>query len=115
MSPAAKACELERGQWYCAGYAVALQRAGHAAEALEEAKKAGTLPDTFPGSRMLACYWTLAGNHPEALRRLRRAVHVGTTESAIKSDSCFEPLHGDPEYEAILAEARRLYPYAVRR
>ncbi len=115
VAPAAKACELGRGQAYCGGYAVALQRAGHATEALEEAKKAAALPDTFPGSRALACYWTLAGNRPEALRRLRRAVQIGTVEFVIKGDSCFEPLHGDPEYEAIVAEARRLYPYAVRR
>ncbi len=109
LAPAVKACELGRVQWACAWNAVVLQKTGHAREARERAREAAALKDTFAGSRALACYWTLVGNRSEALRRLRRAVHLGTIESAITGETCFESLRGDPEFEAIVTEARRLY------
>ncbi len=43
-----------------------------------------------------------------AMRFLRRAVETGFTDHVwIATDSDLDSLHGDPEFEAIVAEVRR--------
>ncbi len=114
LAPSAKACELRRGQGNCAWYAVALQGAGRAHEAQEKARDAAALTDSSRGARALACYWALVGNRSEALRLLRRALELGIADFQIIREPIFKPFHGDPEFERILAEAKRPHPSPPR-
>jgi serine/threonine protein kinase/tetratricopeptide (TPR) repeat protein len=55
-----------------------------------------------------ASYHALVGEPDEALRLLRRAVDLGAS-AVIAIDPNFTSLHGDPEYEAIVAEVKERY------
>lgn len=56
----------------------------------------------------LGCAAALLGDRDEALDRLRRSVDYGWTDwDWMAKDPDLESLHGDPEFEAIVAEAKR--------
>jgi len=104
LGPSEKACELSRSQPLCAGYAIALQRAGHARSAAEVYRSAAALTEDSDGMYNLACYMALTGNRSEAVRLLRRAVDLGDVDSYIERDPDLATLRGDPGFEAIVAE-----------
>jgi len=104
---AARACELARTGNVCAVYALTLHLAGRTTEALEAAKQAEALPEDLGGLYNLACYWAVAGHRVEALRYLRRALDLGYTFAFIERDPDLASLHGDPEFEAIVAEVKK--------
>ena len=104
---AGKACELSGDQSNCATYATALHMAGREAESKAAAIEAMNLPDDANGAYNLACYWARVGNRSEAIRHLRSAVDQGMTIAYMARDPDLESLHGDPEFEAILAEVEK--------
>ena len=56
----------------------------------------------------LAALSAVRGRRDEALDRLRRATENGYTDvRSWMKDSQLESLHGDPEFEAIVAEAKQ--------
>lgn len=55
----------------------------------------------------LAAYHVLAGNHDMALRELKMAVDLGHPRAWITTDLDFAPLHGNPEFEALVADPQR--------
>jgi tetratricopeptide (TPR) repeat protein len=55
----------------------------------------------------LALYDVLAGNHEIALRRLKKAVDLGHPRAWIATDFSLAPLHGNPEFEALVADPQR--------
>jgi tetratricopeptide (TPR) repeat protein len=63
-------------------------------------------------SHSLKVQWKLAslaaaqGERDKALEFLREAVDQGWTEDQVFDETAFEPLRGDPEFEAIVAEVR---------
>jgi len=106
-------CETHKDQVICALYAASLQRAGRETEALAAAEGASRLTDRRLGNVHLARYWLLAGNRDQALRRLRRCVEPGVPSAYVtqlyfaEDDPDFAPLRGDPEFQAIVAEATK--------
>ena len=107
VGPALSACEAVRTQQSCAVYATCLWRAGRRQEARDAAARATRL-DPVNGSYNMACYHAVAGDRVEALRYLRRAVEEGTPRAYISGDPDLKSLHGDPEFEAIVAEVHRI-------
>ncbi|MCI0658728.1 MAG: tetratricopeptide repeat protein, partial [Acidobacteria bacterium] len=111
LKPSAKACELSHSQPLCAGYAIALQRAGRTQQAAEVYRLAAALTEDSDGMYNLACYMALTGNRSEAIRLLRRAVDLGDVDSYIERDPDLATLRGDPGFDAIVAEVSgRLRP-----
>jgi len=111
LGPSARACELSHSQPLCAGYAITLQRTGHVQQAAEAYRSAAALTEDSDGMYNLACYMALTGNRPEAIRLLRRAVDLGDVDSYIGHDPDLASLHGDPGFDALVAEvAGRLQP-----
>ena len=56
----------------------------------------------------LARYYALAGDRVEALRLLRRSVELGSyRDEVIANDPDLASLHGDPEFETIVAEVKK--------
>jgi non-specific serine/threonine protein kinase/serine/threonine-protein kinase len=51
-----------------------------------------------------ACFHALAGDRDEAIRSLRDALDLGYLDSTLIEDPDLASLHGDPEFEALLAE-----------
>jgi tetratricopeptide (TPR) repeat protein len=107
VEPTGKACELTRGQTMCAAYAGTLLRAGRKAEALAAAKKAEGLTESDGGRYNLACFWAQLGNRVEALRSLRRSLELGMFVGFAERDPELVTLHGDPEFEAYIAEVKK--------
>jgi non-specific serine/threonine protein kinase/serine/threonine-protein kinase len=67
-------------------------------------------PETVMTRYNLACNSALSGHRNEALGYLRAALENGLTDevsAGIEQDTDFKPLHGDPHYEAIIADARK--------
>ena len=56
------------------------------------------------GASEVATSYALLGDHDMALRELRRAVELGHPRAWIATEVDFAALHGNPEFEAILAE-----------
>lgn len=111
VEPMGKACELTRGQLFCAAYASTLLRTGRKAEALAAAKKAEGLAESGDGRYNLACFWAQLGNRGEALRSLRRSLELGVHIGFAERDPELVSLHGDPEFEAYIAAVqKRLSP-----
>ena len=111
LGPSARACELSHSQPLCAGYAITLQRTGHVQQAADAYRSAAALTEDSDGMYNLACYMALTGNRPEAIRLLRRAVDLGDVDSYIGHDPDLASLHGDPGFDALVAEvAGRLQP-----
>ncbi|MCI0567597.1 MAG: tetratricopeptide repeat-containing serine/threonine protein kinase [Acidobacteria bacterium] len=111
LKPSAKACELSHSQPLCAGYAIALQRAGRTQQAAEVYRLAAALTEDSDGMYNLACYMALTGDRSEAIRLLRRAVDLGDVDSYIERDPDLATLRGDPGFDAIVAEVSgRLRP-----
>jgi non-specific serine/threonine protein kinase/serine/threonine-protein kinase len=54
----------------------------------------------------LAAYHVLAGNHDKALGSLKKAVDLGFPRVWINTNREFAPLHGNPEFEALVADSR---------
>jgi Flp pilus assembly protein TadD/predicted Ser/Thr protein kinase/TolB-like protein len=104
LKPSARACELSHSQPQCAGYAIALQRAGHTQQAEEVYRSTLALTEDSDGMYNLACYMALTGNRSEAIRLLRRAVDLGDVDSYIARDPDLATLRGDPGFDAIVAE-----------
>jgi Flp pilus assembly protein TadD/predicted Ser/Thr protein kinase/TolB-like protein len=104
LKPSARACELSHSQPLCAGYAIALQRAGHTQQAEEVYRSTLALTEDSDGMYNLACYMALTGNRSEAIRLLRRAVDLGDVDSYIARDPDLATLRGDPGFDAIVAE-----------
>jgi tetratricopeptide (TPR) repeat protein/predicted Ser/Thr protein kinase len=99
------ACDEERAT--CANFAVALQLAGRIKEAQSRAAKAEVPPEPILALYSLACYHALAGDRAKALRYLKRDVDLGDTDIWIAEDPFLKSLHGDPEFEAIVAEIKK--------
>ena len=64
-------------------------------------------PTTRDQRYNLACLMAISGRHSEALEYLNKAMEYGMSDPWIAEDSDFASLHGDPEFEAIVAEVRR--------
>ncbi|MFQ5793411.1 MAG: tetratricopeptide repeat protein, partial [Acidobacteriota bacterium] len=54
-----------------------------------------------------ACYSALTGDREGAIHLLRRAVDLGYQSEWIARDPDLDSLHGDPAFEAIVAEVKR--------
>jgi len=107
-----KACQGTPSQWNCAGWAIALWRTGRQEEARRVAQQAASLPVTTWGAVYLGIYHAQAGNRSEALRYLHRYLEEEPTFTPgdaryLAEEPLLKPLHGDPDFEAIVAEARR--------
>jgi hypothetical protein len=55
----------------------------------------------------MACYYALVGDRDQAIRHLRSAVDQGYNSDWIARDHDLQSLHGDPEFGAIVAEAKK--------
>ena len=65
-------------------------------------------PDTLWSFYNVACSAALQGNREKALDSLRRAMDNGFTDADwMMKDSELVSLHGDPEFEAIVAEIKK--------
>jgi tetratricopeptide (TPR) repeat protein len=53
----------------------------------------------------LATYYVLAGDHDSAIRALRTSVEKGKSRFQIASSVDFVPLHGDRDFEALVADS----------
>jgi hypothetical protein len=87
------------------------ERLGREALELRRRLLGPTHPDTANAKYDLACTLALAGKKSEALELLRDSMEHGLNpESAklIDRDSDFAPLHGDPRFERLAAEGKRL-------
>ncbi len=104
----AKSCDLGETQDPCAHYAYALYRAGREAEAREAVRLASDMKDDRRGTRRLARYFARAGDRAEALRFLRRTVAFGYRDGDLDHHD-LASLHGDPEFEAIVAEMKKRF------
>jgi len=102
-----RGCELARSQYSCAAFAGAMLGSGRDREAREIAAQAAAMPDTIGGTYNLACFWAQAGDRERALDYLRRSVGDGWAIAWLAEDPDLAPLHGDPEFEAIVAKIRR--------
>jgi tetratricopeptide (TPR) repeat protein len=101
------ACQRASRQSVCAAYAIALLRAGQPDEARTAVEMAAGLEATSGGAYDLACYYALAGDRLAAIERLRRAVDLGYASDWISRDPDLAALHGNPEFEAIVAEVKK--------
>ena len=104
-----RACELDETQSRCAIYAIALQRVGRESEARAAAEAAETMGG-HPNHYDMACYYALAGDRDRAIQRLRHELDRGYNSynsDWIARDPDLESLHGDPEFEAIVAEVKK--------
>ena len=104
---AGKSCELSGDQASCANYATALLMAGHEAESRAAANEATNLADDKVGAYNLACYWARVGNRAKAFRYLQSSLDQGWNIGYLARDPDLESLHGDPEFEAIVAEVEK--------
>ncbi len=105
----ARACEtIERSQGECGQYAVGLLQAGQKADAAATVKAANSMPETSAGAYFLACYNALTGNRAQALQLLQRSVHLGFIDAAFADGPGLASLRGDPEFEALVAEVKRI-------
>lgn len=105
----ARACEtIERSQGECGQYTVGLLQAGQKAGAAATVKAANSMPETSVGAYFPACYNALAGNRAQALQLLRRSVDLGFIDAAFADGPGFASLRGDPEFEALVAEVKRI-------
>ena len=102
-----KMCEIAQDSVHCGAHANNLQRAGKEIEALAVAREAAAMTKSQAGSYNIAGYWALAGNKTEAFRFLRGALELGLASGFLAEDPTFESLHGDPGFEAIVAEVER--------
>ncbi|MFQ5671381.1 MAG: protein kinase [Acidobacteriota bacterium] len=107
IKPLARACELSRAQSACAQTAIALQRAGRPEEAASAAGQAAALTASRWGAYNLACYHSLAGHRAQALEFLRQARRLGFASTLIARDPDLASLHGDPEFEAMVADIEK--------
>lgn len=101
---AGKACSLGPSSQFCGNYAITLAQAGRAVEAAEAANQASRLPAMVYGFYNLACYRALAGDKRGALRDLHAALDLRFADALIRDDEALRSLHGNPEFEAIVAE-----------
>jgi tetratricopeptide (TPR) repeat protein/predicted Ser/Thr protein kinase len=99
-----EACRLGEHQYSCAGAAGALLQAGRKDEAMAMAATAAAMPESSAGSYNLACFWAQAGDPEKSLTYLRRSIEIGGAFAWFANDPDLIPLHGDPEYERIIAE-----------
>lgn len=105
-----KACELSPTQGMCAYYAVVLHHAGQKAEARKAIEKAESLSEDTSGLYQMARYRALMGDRAEALRYLRRHLELSEDPDLDPEDTTqpdFTFLHGDPEFDAYVAEVKR--------
>jgi tRNA A-37 threonylcarbamoyl transferase component Bud32/tetratricopeptide (TPR) repeat protein/TolB-like protein len=100
------ACEMSKMQQPCAAYAGSLQQMGRPGEALQAASRAGSMEDSLAGVYNLACFHALRGERDLALKYLRRNVVLGWESAWIAQDPDLKSLHGDPEFEEIVAPFR---------
>jgi tetratricopeptide (TPR) repeat protein/predicted Ser/Thr protein kinase len=100
----AELCEEDKNQEVCAKHAFALHETGREDEARVAAAAAEILEDTAGGIKVLADYWSLAGNKAEAVRLLRRRIEAAPGGYPLRANFNLTPLRGDPEFEALCAE-----------
>ena len=102
-----RACETGEAQNHCANQAYALHRAGLAEEASAAARRAMGSTDTRRGSYLLARYYALTGERATSIEMLRRAMAAGFSSPAILQDADLFGLHGDAEFDEIVAGLKR--------
>ncbi len=102
-----RSCEEAPNQGVCAAYATALHRSGERDRAREAAAHAARLVGNTTGLYNLACYYAVAGQRTEAIRHLRSGLDLGMAIMWIRDDPDLVSLHGDPEFESIVAEVQR--------
>ncbi len=100
----ARACEENRS--LCASHAIALVRAGRLEEARQRAAKASEAREQEQDLYDLAAYAALTGDRTEALRLLKKNIEGGDYDMWIASDPDLGSLHGDPEFETLVAEIK---------
>jgi serine/threonine protein kinase/tetratricopeptide (TPR) repeat protein len=107
LDPVSKACARSRGQSQCAAYASLLVQVDRKDEARAAAQAAEALPENPGGLYNLACFWAHLGDRARALHSLRRATELGFVQRSIERDPDLASLHGDPQFEAIVAGVNR--------
>ncbi len=107
LTAARRSCEMSHLQQPCAMVAGQLQILDRREEAQAAAEAAALLPESRPGTYNLACYWALAGEKARAITWLRKSIQGGAVAAWMANDPDLESLHGDPEFEALVAEVRR--------
>ncbi len=106
--PLSRACDIAVDQAICALYATALWQAGHMEKARTIAAAAAIRPETDFGAYRSACYKAVTGDREGALRLLRRYLELNAgPDPQVATDPNLASLHGDPVYEAIIAELER--------
>ena len=65
------------------------------------------MDQTAGSSYDMACYYALAGDRDRAFQHLQRELDQGFKSEWITRDPDLESLHGDPEFEAIVAEVKK--------
>ena len=96
-----------RSQYSCGAFAGALLNSGRGGEARQIAAEAAAMPNTIGGTYNLACFWAQAGDPERALEYLRWTNDNGWAIAWLADDPDLASLHGDPEFEAIVADIRR--------
>jgi len=96
----------------CSAWAIALWRAGRHEQARQVAQEAASFPETAAGVIGLGLYHAQAGDRTEALRHLSRYLELRSKFNPrfvkwIRGEPLLEPLRGDPDFEAIVAEVKR--------
>lgn len=105
LPPLRRAIELQPGiipAYIALGWCA--KRTGRLGEAIEALSKAAEIvPNDALVHYNLACYLSLAGRRDEALQELREAIRLDKTfRDHARSESDFDPLRGDDEFEALL-------------
>ncbi len=101
-----RSCDLGKTQDPCAHYAYALYGTGREVEAREAGRRASDMNDEPWSTYHLACYYALAGDRAEALHLLQRSLELGYADEGIADNPDLSLLHGDPEFESIVAEVK---------
>jgi len=91
----------------CSMYALSLELDGQSREAELQARKSAGSDQGVNSLYYLAAYHAVAGHRDKAIGILRLLVERGYVDCWLWMDPWLESLHGDPGFEAIVAEIRK--------